>query len=464
MDRYGPGALAGLSSGRTTNEEHYLFQKMMRAVFKTNNIDHYTRMVPSIWIAGLDSAFGIGAMTNALADIERNKIILVFSSDTTVDHPVAGAAIKRAVKNGAKLIVLDPRKTELAEMATLWLRPHPGTDVATINGLMHIIVSEGLNDQDYIRERTEGFEALRKSLETYTPSQVNKLTGLSEKDLRAGAGLYAGEPAAIYYSLSLTRTAKGLDSVKAIANLAMLCGNVGLPYTGVNPLGIYNNVQGACDMGCLPNLFPGYQPIADPAIRKKMAGAWGLADLPDQPGIPWLDMKEGSLGKEIRGMYILGGNPETPTAGSEVLGQGISALDLLVVQNIFLTETAKLAHVVLPGTSFAEKDGTFTNTERRIQRVRQAVRPIGDSQPDWLILAEISTRLGYPLFYSGPEAIFEEIRSVTPSYAGVTYQRIEGTGLQWPCPGEDHPGTPFLHRDRFTRGLGKFQVIEFQTS
>ena len=462
--RYGSGALAALSSGRCTNEEHYLLQKLTRAVFKTNNIDHYTRMVPSIWIAGLDSAFGIGAMTNSIAEIERSKVILVFSSDTAVDHPVAGAAIKRAVKNGARLIVLDSRRTELADKATLWLRLRPGTDVAAINGLMQVIVSDGLDDKDYIRERTEGFESLRKSLEAYTPARVSQLTGVSERDIRAAAWLYASEPAAIYYSLSLTRTAKGLDSVKAIANLAMLCGNVGLPNTGVNPLGIYNNVQGACDMGCLPDLFPGYQAVVDPEVRKKIARAWSLANLPERPGLSWLDMKGASLGKEIRGMYILGGNPETPTAGSEVLSQGVGALDLLVVQNIFMTETAKLAHVVLPGTSFAEKDGTFTNTERRVQRVRQAIRPIGDSKPDWQILSELSTRLGYPMFYTGPEAVFEEMRSLNPSYAGISYRRIESTGLQWPCPTEDHPGTPFLHRDRFTRGLGKFQVIEFRSA
>jgi predicted molibdopterin-dependent oxidoreductase YjgC len=217
-------------------------------------------------------------------------------------------------------------------------------------------------------------------------------------------------------------------------------------------------------MGCLADLFPGYQRVADPEVRRKMARLWGLSDLPDQPGLSWLDMQEASLGKEIRGLYILGGNPETPTAGSKVLSQGVRALDLLVVQNIFMTETAKLAHVVLPGASFAEKEGTFTNTERRVQRVRPVIRPLGDAKPDWQILSEISTRLGYPMFYPGPEAIFEEIRSVTPAYAGITYQRIEKTGLQWPCPKEDHPGTPFLHRDRFTRGLGKFQVIEFQPS
>jgi formate dehydrogenase major subunit len=461
-NRYGPEALAALSSGRCTNEEHYLLQKMARAVFKTNNIDHYTRMVPSVWIAGLDAAFGVGAMTNSIAEIERSRIILVFSSDTTRDHPVAGAAIKRAVKNGARLIVLDSRQTELADLATLWLRIRPGTDVAAINGLMQVIVSDGVADREYIGERTEGFEALQKSLETYTPSRVSQLTGVSERDLRAAAWLYASEPAAIYYSLSLTRTAKGLDSVKAIANLAMLCGNVGLPNTGVNPLGIYNNVQGACDMGCLTDLFPGYQRVDDPEVSRKMARAWGLAALPDRPGLSWLDMKEASLGKEVRGLYILGGNPETPTAGSEVLGRGVGALDLLVVQNIFMTETAKLAHVVLPGTSFAEKDGTFTNTERRVQRVRQALQPVGRSKPDWQILSELSTRLGYPMFYAGPEAIFEEIRSVTPFYAGITYPRIEERGLQWPCPTEAHPGTPFLHRDRFTRGLGKFQVIEYQ--
>ena len=402
-------------------------------------------------------------MTNSISDIEKAKVILITGSNTTENHPVIGAAIKRAVvHHGAKLILVDPRKIELAEMADLWLRPRPGTDLAWINGLVYIIIQEGLHNQDYIKERTEGFEELKAAVSTFTPEYVSNITGIPEKDLALAARLYAGNKAAIYYTMGITQHTHGTDNVKALGNLSMLCGNVGFPGTGVNPLRGQNNVQGACDMGGLPDVFSGYQRVDDPAMVDKMEKAWGVKGLSSQAGLTLMEMTEGALKKEIRGLYIFGENPVVSDPDSHHLIHGLKALDFLVVQDIFLTETAALADVVLPGASFAEKEGTFTNTERRVQRVRQAISPLGESRPDWQILADLSTRMGLPMPYQNPEEIFEEIRSLTPSYAGITYQRLNKVGLQWPCPTLEHTGTSYLHKDRFTRGLGKFHVLAYQ--
>ena len=402
-------------------------------------------------------------MTNSIADIEAAKVILITGSNTTENHPVIGAAIKRAVlHHGAKLIVVDPRKIELAEMADPWLRPKPGTDLAWINGLIHLIIQEGLLAQDYVKERTEGFEELKASVSTFTPAYVYQITGIPEKDLISAARLYASDKAAIYYTMGITQHSHGTDNVKALGNLSMLCGNVGFPGAGVNPLRGQNNVQGACDMGGLPDVFSGYQKVSDPEVIEKMEKAWGVKGLSNQPGLTLMEMTEGALKKEVRGLFIFGENPVVSDPDTHHLIQALKALDFLVVQDIFLTETAQLADVVLPGGSFAEKEGTFTNTERRVQRVRQAISPFGESRPDWRILADLATRMGLAMDYKNPEEIFEEVRSLTPSYAGITYQRINRMGLQWPCPTLEHPGTPYLHKDRFTRGLGKFHALPYQ--
>jgi formate dehydrogenase major subunit len=402
-------------------------------------------------------------MTNSISDIEVAKVILVTGSNTTENHPVIGAAIKRAViQHGAKLILVDPRKIELAEIAHLWLRPKPGTDLAWINGLINMIIQEGLQKQDYIKERTEGFEELKAAVASFTPDFVSNITGIPEKDLAQAARLYASDKAAIYYTMGITQHTHGTDNVKALGNLSMLCGNVGFPGTGVNPLRGQNNVQGACDMGGLPDVFSGYQSVGDPALVEKMEKAWGVKGLSTQVGLTLMEMTQAAQNKELRCMYIFGENPVVSDPDSHHLIQALKALDFLVVQDIFLTETAVLADVVLPGGSFAEKEGTFTNTERRVQRVRQAIAPLGESRPDWQILVDLATRMGLPMSYENPEAVFEEVRSLTPSYAGITYQRINRMGLQWPCPTLEHPGTPYLHKDRFTRGLGKFHVLAYQ--
>jgi formate dehydrogenase alpha subunit len=414
-------------------------------------------------VAGLAAAFGSGAMTNSIGEIEQTKVILVTGSNTTENHPIIGAAIKRAVTHhGAKLIVVDPRKIELAEMASVWLRPRPGTDIAWINGMIHLLLEEGLYDRAYVQERTEGFDELKASVASFTPEYVTRLTGIPAQGLVAAARLYAESKAGIYYTMGITQHSHGTDNVKALANLAMLCGNVGFPGAGVNPLRGQNNVQGACDMGGLPDVYPAYQRVTDPENRRKLEGAWRVRDLPGEVGLTLMEMTAAMGRGEVRSLYILGENPLLSDPDSTHLAEALRKLEFLVVQDIFLTETARLAHVVLPGSSFAEKDGTFTNTERRVQRVRRAIPPVGNSRPDWQIICSLSERLGYPLPYASAEEIFNEIRSVTPSYAGITYARIEREGLQWPCPTVDHPGTPVLHRDRFTRGLGKFHPVAYR--
>jgi formate dehydrogenase major subunit/formate dehydrogenase alpha subunit len=402
-------------------------------------------------------------MTNSIAEIEQAKVILVTGSNTTENHPVLGAAIKRAVlQHGAKLILVDPRKIELAEIAQVWMSPKPGTDMAWINGLIHIIINEGLLKEEYIKARTEGFEEVQAAVASFTPSFVSSVTGIPEKDLYQAARLYASDKAAIYYTMGITQHTHGTDNVKSLANLAMLCGNVGYSGTGVNPLRGQNNVQGACDMGGLPNVFPAYQSVTDPALVEKMEKAWGVSGLSNQPGLTLMEMTQGALKKEVRGLFIFGENPVVSDPDTQHLVKALQSLDFLVVQDIFLTETAQLADVVLPGVSFAEKDGTFSNTERRVQRVRQAIPPQGEAKPDWLIFVDLANRMGLPSNYESPEKIFEEICSVAPSYAGISYKRINRVGLQWPCPTEDHPGTPYLHGEKFTRGLGKFHALAYQ--
>lgn len=402
-------------------------------------------------------------MTNSIAEIETNKVLLITGSNTTENHPVIGAAVKRAVvENGAKLILVDPRRIELADLATVWLRPKPGTDLAWINGMIHVILKENLADNEYIESRTEGFEEMKAAVAEFTPERVAEITGIPAEDLIKAARIFAGERAATYYTMGITQHSHGTENVMALANLAMVCGHVGKPGGGLNPLRGQNNVQGACDMGGLPNVFSGYQSVTDPALVAKMEEAWGVKGLSDKPGLTLMEITQAAKDKRVKGLYILGENPVVSDPDTHHLTEALKSLDFLVVQDLFLTETAKLAHVVLPGASFAEKEGTFTNTERRVQRVRQAIPPLPGAKADWEILAELLKRMGVPGEYSTPEAIFEEIRSVTPSYAGITYERINRVGIQWPCPTTDHPGTPILHLEGFTRGKGKFHPLTYK--
>lgn len=414
-------------------------------------------------MAGLAAAFGSGAMTNTIADVEEADVILITGSNTTENHPVLSSFVKRAVTfKGAKLIVVDPRRIKICGLAHQWLRPNLGTDVAWINGLMHVIIREELYDQDFVANRTENFDELKKIVAKFTPEQVSTITGIPPETIVAAARLYAGAKAAsILYCMGITQHTTGTDNVKSLANLAMLCGNLGIDSGGVNPLRGQNNVQGACDMGGLPNVFTGYQPVTDLSVVKRMEDAWEVSGLPTQPGLTLTKMIPKAHDGDLKALYIIGENPLVSDPDLNHVEKSIKNLDFLVVQDIFLTETAQLADVVLPTCSFAEKDGTFANTERRVQRIRKAVNPPGQAKDDWAIICDIATHMGYPMSYASSSEIMTEIAAVTPSYAGITYARIEDEGLHWPCPNSEHPGTPVLHRDNFTRGRGLFHAIDY---
>lgn len=403
-------------------------------------------------------------MTNNIADIDNCKTMLIIGSNTTEQHPVIGTRIRRAVRNGAKLIVADPRQIDLADIATLYIRQRPGTDIALLNGLAYIILKEGLEDKEFIANRTEGFDAWCKVVETYTPARVSEITGVSVDDLFTAARLYAGnKPSAIFYAMGITQHTTGHNNVLAIANLAMVTGNIGKPGSGVNPLRGQNNVQGACDVGALPNYYTGYQRVADEAARTKFENAWGVK-LPLQPGLTVGEMLNAAHSGTVKALWIVGENVAMSDPDSQHVAAALQHLDFLIVQELFMTETALLADVVLPAASFAEKDGTFSNTERRVQRVRKAINPIGECKLDWEIICEVAKRLGAQtgFDFTSAEDIMNEIASVTPQYAGITYPRIDAKGLQWPVPNKDHPGTPILHTEKFTRGKGLFSPVEHQ--
>ena len=415
-------------------------------------------------VAGLVTAFGSGAMTNSIDEIEQTEVFLVTGSNTTENHPIVALRIKKAVREkGAKLIVIDPREIELAKIAHIWLRPTPGTDVIWLNGLMNVIIEEDLWARAYVEERTEGFGSLEEAVKKYTPEYVEKLTGIPRDELREVARIYASAgKAGIYYAMGITQHVTGTDNVRSIANLAMLCGHVGVEGGGVNPLRGQNNVQGACDMGALPNVLSGYQSVADPATIHKFQESWGVP-LSSEPGLTVVEMMQGARDGKVKAMYIMGENPMVTDPDLTHVEEALKTLELLVVQDLFLTETARLAHVVLPSASTAEKGGTFTNTERRVQRVRKAIEPVGECKTDSEIIASLSKKLGYEMNYRDTSEIMKEIAACTPLYGGITYERLEGGGLQWPCPSKDHPGIRYLHKDRFTRGRGLFQPVEYQS-
>ena len=458
----GPEAIAFLSSAKATNEENYLLQKFARAVIGTNNIDHCARLCHSPTVVGLASALGSGAMTNSIGDLDRAEVVLLTGSNVTVNHPVIGEVLKRAVLSGrTRLIVVDPREVDIARYAEIYLRPLPGTDVAWINGMARVIVEEGLYDEGFVRRRTEGFDELREGLAAYDGRTVEEITGIPFRDLAAAARLYAGaNRAAIVYAMGITQHVSGTDNVMALANLALLTGNLGKEGAGVNPLRGQNNVQGACDMGALPNVFTGYQPVDDPEARERFRRAW-KSELPSRPGLTVVEMVEAAGRGEIRAMYVLGENPMVTDPDTGHVKDALRNLDLLVVQDIFLTETAALADVVLPGACFAEKEGTFTNTERRVQRVRKALDPPGEAREDREIIAALSQRMGYVMPRVGAAELMEEIASLTPSYGGISFARLEEGGVQWPCPDASHPGTPVLHVETFPRGRGRLTPLGF---
>jgi formate dehydrogenase alpha subunit len=415
-------------------------------------------------VAGLVTAFGSGAMTNSVPELEEADCFLVTGSNTTEAHPLVSTRIMRAVEKGARLIVVDPRGIQLVQFAHLHLRQRPGTDVAWLNGMMNVILSEGLEDKEFIESRTEGFEELKAVVAAYTPERVEEITGIPAADLIAAARVYSSaERAAIVYAMGITQHTTGTDNVLSCANLAMLTGNMGESSTGVNPLRGQNNVQGACDLGGLPNVYPGYQAVTSEGVREKFESAWGSA-APPKVGLTVTEMIDAAGEGKLKALYVMAENPMLSDPDVNHVRRALEHSDFLVVQDIFLTETAELAHVVLPGVSFAEKDGTFTGTDRRVQRVRKVIEPIGESRADWEIVDELAQRMGATGFdFVSPTEIMDEIASLTPIYGGVSYQRLEELGcLQWPVPEADHPGTPYLHKGKFSRGLGHFTPVEFK--
>jgi len=414
-------------------------------------------------VAGLAAAFGSGAMTNSIAEIEDAGCILIIGSNTTACHPLIARRVLRAKEKGAKLIVADPRNIQLSRFADVSVNHRLGSDVALLNGMMHLILQNDWHAKQYIAERTEGFEALEETLKAYTPEKVQAITGVDVHDLEKITQLYATHPpASLLYAMGITQHTTGVDNVKSCCNLAMLCGNVGVYGGGVNPLRGQNNVQGACDMGGLPNVLTGYQPVTDAGVREKFAQAWGR-DIPEKPGLTITDMVPAMLEGKLKGLYVIGENPKLSDPDWNHLNHALKQLDFLVVQELFLSETAQVADVVFSAASVAEKEGTVTNTERRCMRLHKAVDPIHNTLPDWEIISRLSTAMGYDMSYENPEAIFNEIASLTPnSYAGMTYERMGLDGLQWPCPDPHHPGTPYLHKDKFARGKGQFHSLEYQ--
>jgi formate dehydrogenase alpha subunit len=465
--KYKGDSFAVLSSAKCTNEENYIIQKFGRAVMNTNNIDHCARLCHAPTVAGLAQSFGSGAMTNSINEINNAACIFAIGTNTTHAHPVIALKMKSAQGSGAKLIVANPKEIVLCRFADIFLQHQPGTDVALLMGMMRVIVDEGLLDSDFIKKRCENFQAFKESLNNFNLDFVEKTTGIPRKKIIAAALCYAThKPAGIFYAMGLTQHTHGTDNVLATSNLALLTGNVGKLSAGVNPLRGQNNVQGACDLAALPNVYPGYQKVDNPEVKNKFESAWGYS-LPGSPGLTHVEIFDEIYNKKIKALYLMGENPVISEANAQHVQDAIEKLEFFVAQDIFISDTAKFADVILPAATFAEKDGTFTNTERRIQRVRKAIEPVGNARPDWWIICQIAKKMQSKGFdFSHPSEIMDEIASLTPSYQGISYERIEDIGLQWPCKSREHPGTLYLHAERFATkdGRGKFMPLEFKPS
>jgi len=426
-DKYGPNSLGVLSSSRCTNEENYLMQKLARTAFRTNNVDNCARVCHAPSVTGLAACFGSGAATNSFDQIEDADVLFVIGSNTTEAHPIVSLKMIKAVSRNAKIIVADPRKIELIDQASIWLNLKPGTNIALLNAMMNVILREGLEDRDFIAGRTEGFEEFRKVAMEYSPQRAAEITGVPEEDIVKAARLYAkAKKAMIVYSLGITEHITGTANVMSLGNLAMLTGNVGRKSTGVMPLRGQNNVQGACDMGALPNAYVGYQPVADPNNQSKFEQAWKVK-LSATPGQTSTQMLESAREGKIRGLYILGEDPAQTDPDTNQVQASLNALDFLVVQEIFPTQTTKYADVILPAASFAECDGTFTNGERRIQRVQKAIPAICGLE-NWQTICRIAEKMGYAMNYSHPSEIMDEIAALAPMFAGINFARLGNGG------------------------------------
>jgi len=464
-DKNGPDTLGFISSAKCTNEENYLMQRFAREVIGTNNIDHCARLCHSPTVKGLGETLGSAAMTNDFESIKQADVIMIIGSNTTENHPVLATWIKeRKIKGKTSLIVCDPREIELKQYADVPIRHNSGSDVAFLNGMINIIIEEGLYDDEFVRKHVDGFEDLKKTVASYTPEKVANITGIDGDTLRNAARLYAKGPnSAIFYSMGITQHKYGTDNVRALANLALLCGMLGRQGTGINPLRGHNNVQGACDVGCMPEILPGYINIsserekAQARVKEVLGG-----ELPPNPGKSMVKMIEAALDGSLKGLYIMGENPMVSDPDTNKQREALENLEFLVVQDLFLTETAMLADVVLPAASWAEREGTFTNTSRAVQRIRKAVESPGEAKPDWWIITEIAKACGASWNYDSPRTVMEEIRRFVPQYGGITYERLEEGPLMWPCPDENHPGTPILYTREFPHGKARFAPCDWQ--
>ncbi len=459
---HGPDALATISSSRGTNEENYLFGKFMRCAIGTNHIDNCARVCHSATVTGMMETLGASAATNSIEDIDLAKLIMVVGANPTESHPVVGARIKQAHRRGVPLIVIDPRRTELAHLADLHLQLEPGTNVALLNGLGHVIAKEGLVNHTFTGTRTEGLDEWMKTVADRTPEKTERITGVPARLIREAAHRYASSGASLcVHGLGVTEHRWGSHGVIALVNLALATGHIGRPGTGVNPLRGQNNVQGASDVGCLPTYFSGYQSLDDPtlaALHRQITGR----PLPTKRGMKTPDMWDAALDGRLKGLWIIGYDVAQTDPNLKKVHAALRQVEFLVVQDLFMSETAKFAHLVLPGASFLEKDGTFTNLERRIQRIRKAVDPPNGILPDWRVVCEVSTRMGYPMAYEHPSEIMDEIARLTPMFAGVSYDRLDGhAGLQWPVLSSTHPGTALMHQETFPKGKAHFVAVDY---
>jgi len=460
-ERYGPRALAGLSSAKCTNEENYLFQKLIRAGLGSGNIDHCTRLCHSSSVYALQTAIGSGSMSNTIQDFGGADVILVTGSNTCENHPVIATFVKQAARRGTKIIVADPREIMLTRYATIHLQQRPGTDVALFNGLLHVIFAEGLCDDAFVEARTEAVEQLREAVKPYTPELVEQLTGVPKEKVVEAARLYGkARSAAILWGMGISQHTTGSDNSFSLINLALLTGNIGRPGTGLNPLRGQNNVQGASDMGAIPMYYPGYAPVESPEVRARFEKAWGVSLDPER-GLTVTEMFEAAAAGHLKGLYTMGENPVLSDPNVGKVREALLAFEFIGVQDIFLTETAEYADVVLPAASALEKLGTYVNTDRHVQLGRPALTSPGKARQDWEILIELGKRLGLPMPYRTPADIQAEIQQMVPAFAGITHERVADHPLQWPCPTLDHPGTSILFRESFPRGRGAFHPAEF---
>ena len=459
-DRDGGDALAGFGSAKCSNEEAYLFQKLIRAGFGTNNVDHCTRLCHASSVAALLESIGSGAVTTTYGDIENAGAALLAGTNTTANHPVAATFFKQARKRGTKLIVVDPRREVIADHADYFCRVKPGTDVAFYNSMMHVIIEEGLVDEAFVAERTENFEALRETVAEYPPERASKICGVEPEQIREVARVFGqAENAILFWGMGISQHVYGTNNARCLISLALITGNVGKAGAGLHPLRGQNNVQGASDAGLIPMVYPDYQPVGDPAVRAKFEAAWGRA-LSPEPGLTVVEITRAALEGRVRGMYIMGENPFLSDPNVNKVRKALSNLEFLVVQDIFLTETAEFADVILPASAYLEKEGTYTNTDRRVQRGRPALALPGEARLDWQIVQSISNRLGYPMDYAGPAEIFEEMAGLTSSYATLSHDNLGPFGKLWPNPDPEHEeGPTVLFDESFPTQNGRARLV-----